>query len=265
MLIYITAAVIDYGTACCIHQLQIQSTSEILISSYMLDMDRVVTLRCDASRCKGLHSPSSTTPTSGKPKGKEGETNRLSSALTSGKWFFLRGVGVGSYIEGGKVAGAADTLESPQVLSLGGWGIERECCSPLSVMTQWLRRSSQVLTWNDRGHKLPVLKIDPRNDDAKLRLCARPGWGKFVKGAFKERFKIRSKPVVITSSDTRITPLNGTQPLLMFQTFIRRFVILIKKKKIIEEATERRITCPWHSNAAAKVQQKKKNPKYIYN
>lgn len=85
-----TAAVIDYGTACCIHQLQIQSTSEILISSYMLDMDRVVTLRCDASRCKGLHSPSSATPTFGKPEGKEGETNRLSSALTSGKWFSPR-------------------------------------------------------------------------------------------------------------------------------------------------------------------------------
>lgn len=167
---------------------------------------------------------------------------------------FLRGGG-GGYIEGGKVAGAADTLESPQVLSLGGWGIERECCSPLSVMTQWLRRSSQVLTWNDRGHKLPVLKIDPRNDNANFGFAHGQDEDNSWRELLRKDLRIRSKPVVITSSDTHVTPLNATQPLLMFQTFIRRFVILIK----IEEATERRITCPWHSNAAAKVQKKKKS------
>lgn len=75
----------------------------------------------------------------------------------------------------------------------------------------------------------------------------------------RKDLRIRSKPVVITSSDTHVTPLNATQPLLMFQTFIRRFAILIK----IEEATERRITCPWHSNAAAKVQKKKIQNKFI--
>lgn len=52
------------------------------------------------------------------------------------------------------------TSRIPSGVVFGGLRDWMECYSPLSVMTQWLRRSSQVLTWNDKGHKLPVLKIN---------------------------------------------------------------------------------------------------------
>lgn len=52
------------------------------------------------------------------------------------------------------------TSRIPSGVVFGGLRDWMECYSPLSVMTQWLRRSGQVLTWNDKGHKLPALKIN---------------------------------------------------------------------------------------------------------